>query len=70
MAASRCSGPISSTIAFPFHGLGLVAMIDLAAEAVVEPFEGLVIVLVGLTLLEMRGESPAPRALGFAAAGN
>jgi hypothetical protein len=50
-------------ITFPFHGAGLLAIVNLGAEAAVEPFEGLVIVLVTLMLLEMRGEPPAPRAL-------
>ena len=42
-----------------FHGLVAVTAADLAADAVVQPIEGLTVVVVALTLLERRGEAPA-----------
>jgi len=42
-----------------FHGLVVVTAADLAADAVVQPIEGLTVVIVALTLLERRGEAPA-----------
>lgn len=47
----------------PFHGLGIEFLADLGAEGLLEPFEGLVVVLVALALLDLRGELPSPRAL-------
>jgi hypothetical protein len=47
-----------SAISAPFHGAGFVAFVDLAAEGLLQPIEGLVIVVTALTLLEMRGELP------------
>lgn len=50
----------------PFHGLGISVLADLAAEGVLEPFEGLVIVLTALALLDLRGETPPPEELVIA----
>jgi hypothetical protein len=47
-------------IAVPFHGFGLEAAVDLAAEGLLQPFEGLAVVIVAIRLLEMRGEAQAP----------
>jgi hypothetical protein len=45
-------------ISAPFHGGGIVAFVNLAADGLLQPIEGLVIVVTALTLLEMRGELP------------
>lgn len=47
-----------SAIGAPFHGAGPIAFVDLAAEGVLQPIEGLVIVVVALELLELRGDLP------------
>src|SRR5206468_1247861 len=47
-----------SLISAPFHGAGFVAFIDLAVDGLLQPIEGLVIVVVALELLELRGELP------------
>jgi len=49
---------IASAISAPFHGVGLVTVIDLAADGLLQPIEGLVIVVAALELLELRGELP------------
>jgi hypothetical protein len=41
-----------------FHGAPAVAIVDLAADGLLQPIEGLVIVVAALELLEMRGELP------------
>jgi Uncharacterised protein family (UPF0259) len=47
-----------TAISAPFHDAGFVALIDLAADGLLQPIEGLVIVVVALELLELRGELP------------
>jgi hypothetical protein len=47
-----------AAISAPFHGIGLVTVVDLAADGLLQPVEGLVIVVVALALLELRGELP------------
>jgi Uncharacterised protein family (UPF0259) len=47
-----------TAISAPFHAAGFVALIDLAADGLLQPIEGLVIVVVALDLLELRGELP------------
>jgi hypothetical protein len=47
-----------SAISAPFHDAGFVALIDLAADGLLQPIEGLVVVVVALELLELRGELP------------
>ena len=49
---------VASAISAPFHGVGFVTLIDLAADGLLQPIEGLVIVVVALELLELRGELP------------
>jgi hypothetical protein len=49
---------IASLVSAPFHGAGFVTLIDLAADGLLQPIEGLVIVVVALELLELRGELP------------
>jgi Uncharacterised protein family (UPF0259) len=50
----------ASLISAPFHGLAIVTFVDLAADGLLQPIEGLVIVIVALALLELRGEAPKP----------
>jgi Uncharacterised protein family (UPF0259) len=53
-------------ISAPFHGLPIVTVVDLAADGLLQPIEGLVIVVVALALLELRGEAPEPDELARA----
>jgi hypothetical protein len=55
-----------SLISAPFHELAIVTFVDLAADGLLQPIEGLVIVVVALTLLELRGEAPEPEELARA----
>jgi len=55
-----------SLISAPFHGLAIVTFVDLAADGLLQPIEGLVIVVVALALLELRGEAPEPDELARA----
>jgi hypothetical protein len=55
-----------SAISAPFHSAGGVAFVDLAADGLLQPIEGLVIAVVALKLLELRGELPEPRELARA----
>jgi hypothetical protein len=45
-------------VSAPFHDDALVAVVDLAADGLLQPIEGLVIVVTALALLELRGELP------------
>jgi hypothetical protein len=56
----------ASLISAPFHGVADVAFVDLAADGLLQPIEGLVIVVVALALLELRGEAPQPDELARA----
>jgi hypothetical protein len=56
----------ASLISAPFHGLAIVTFVDLAADGLLQPIEGLVIVIVALALLELRGEAPQPDELARA----
>jgi hypothetical protein len=47
-------------ITFPFHGFALLTAIDLVAEGLLQPIEGLAIVVVAVRLLELRGEAQTP----------
>ena len=47
-------------IILPLHGTLLLVAAGIAAEAVLQPFEGLAVALVAIHLLELRGEAPAP----------
>lgn len=53
-------------ITFPFHGLPLVTAIDLVAEGLLQPIEGLAVVVVAVRLLELHGEAAAPSAMARA----
>jgi hypothetical protein len=50
----------ASLASSPFHGLAIVTFVDLAIDGLLQPIEGLVIVIVALALLELRGEAPEP----------
>ena len=47
-------------ITFSFHGLALVTAVDLVANGLLQPIEGLAVVVVAIRLLELRGEAAAP----------
>jgi hypothetical protein len=49
---------LAAAISAPFHGSGVVAVVDLAADGLLQPIEGLVIVVAALQLLDLRGELP------------
>ena len=53
-------------IAIPFNGAALLAGVNLVGEAIFQPFEGLVVALVAIHLLELHGEAPAPDAMARA----
>jgi uncharacterized protein UPF0259 len=56
----------ASLISAPVHGVAAVTLVDLAADGLLQPIEGLVIVVVALALLELRGEAPQPDELARA----
>jgi hypothetical protein len=47
-------------VALPFDGVVVVALVNLAAEGLFQPIEGLAIALVAIHLLELRGEAAEP----------
>jgi hypothetical protein len=47
-------------VALPFSGAVALVVVNLAGEAVFQPFEGLVVALVAIHLLELHGEAPTP----------
>jgi hypothetical protein len=49
---------IASAIRAPFDGAGFITLVSLAADGLLQPIEGLVVVVAALELLEMRGELP------------
>jgi hypothetical protein len=53
-------------IAVPFHGAGLLSAVNLIGEGIFQPFEGLVVALVAIHLLELHGQAPAPEAMARA----
>jgi hypothetical protein len=50
-------------VAIPFDGTLLLTVVNLIAEGILQPIEGLAIALVAIHLLELRGEAPAPAAM-------
>jgi hypothetical protein len=58
-----------SAISTPFHSSGIVAFVDLVADGLLQPIEGLMIVVVALALLELRDEAPETDALERAVGG-
>jgi hypothetical protein len=55
-----------SLIGEAFHGHALVVLVDLVADGLLQPIEGLVIVVTTLALLELRGELPDQEELAAA----
>ncbi|MGZ5412634.1 MAG: hypothetical protein ACXWYV_08960 [Solirubrobacterales bacterium] len=47
-------------LVLPFHGFGIEAVAHLAAEALVEPFQGATAVIVALALLDIHGRETVP----------
>jgi hypothetical protein len=56
----------ASLISESFHGLAIVTLVDLATDGLLQPIEGLVIVVTALALLELRGEAPEEKELAAA----
>jgi hypothetical protein len=50
-------------IAVPFDHIGVLTLVNLLAEGIFQPIEGLAIALVAIHLLELHGEAPAPDAM-------
>jgi hypothetical protein len=50
-------------VAAPFHGAVVLTLVNLVAEGIFQPIEGLAIALVAIHLLELRGEAPEPTTL-------
>jgi hypothetical protein len=57
---------IVSSIGEAFHSHAIVALVDLVADGLLQPIEGLVIVVTALALLELRGELPQEEELAAA----
>jgi hypothetical protein len=59
-------------IAVPFNDAGavLLTVVNLLAEGLLQPIEGLAIALVAIHLLELHGEAPAPDAMARALVGD
>ena len=53
-------------LAAPFHGVGVLSVVNLIAEGIFQPIEGLAIALVAIHLLELHGQAPAPDAMARA----
>jgi hypothetical protein len=49
---------LSALLEAPFHGFAIEIGANLAAEALLEPFQGVATVLIALGLMELRGENP------------
>ena len=60
---------LTTELAVGAIGAPVVAVVDLAADGLLQPIEGLVIVVVALALLELRGEAPETEALERAVGG-
>jgi Uncharacterised protein family (UPF0259) len=56
-------------ISAQFHGAVVVTVVNLLADGLFQPIEGLTIVVVALALLELRGEAPETEALERAVGG-
>lgn len=57
---------VVALVSLPFHGFEAVALVEVGADGLVQPVEGLGIVLVAIRLLELHGEAPPPRELARA----
>jgi hypothetical protein len=53
-------------VALPFDGTILLTVVNLAAEGILQPIEGLAIALVAIHLLELRGEAAEPTSMAHA----
>jgi Uncharacterised protein family (UPF0259) len=47
-------------VALPFENFGVLTVVNLVAEGIFQPIEGLAIALAGIHLLELRGEAAEP----------
>ncbi len=56
-------------IAIPFEHVGVLTLVNLIAEGLLQPIEGLAVALVAIHLLELHGEAPAPDAMARALVG-
>jgi hypothetical protein len=56
-------------IAIPFHGAGLLSVANVIGEALFQPFEGLVIAIVAVRLLELHGQAASPSEMASALVG-
>jgi hypothetical protein len=53
-------------IGVPFTGAVALTLVNLAGEAVFQPFEGLAVALVAIRLLELHGQAPSPAVMAKA----
>jgi hypothetical protein len=53
-------------VALPFDGAVLLTVVNLVAEGIFQPIEGLAIALVAIHLLELRGEAAEPTSMAHA----
>ena len=47
-------------IAVPFHGAAVLSAVNLVAEGIFQPFEGLVVAIVAVSLLQLHGQAASP----------
>jgi hypothetical protein len=57
-------------VALPFDGWAVLAVVNLLAEGLFQPVEGLAIALVAIHLLELHGQAPTPDAMAEALVGH
>ena len=53
-------------IAVPFHGAGVLSAVNLLGEGIFQPFEGLVVAIVAVSLLQLHGQAASPDAMARA----
>jgi hypothetical protein len=56
-------------IAVPFHGAAVLSAANLLGEAIFQPFEGLVVAIVAIRLLQLHGQAAAPDEMARALVG-
>jgi hypothetical protein len=56
-------------IAGPFHGAAVLSAVNLLGEAIFQPFEGLVVAIVAIRLLQLHGQAAAPDKMARALVG-
>jgi len=53
-------------IAVPFHGAAVLSAVNLVGEGIFQPFEGLVVAIVAVSLLQLHGQAASPEVMARA----